>query len=261
MAIDYYCGPLSRYYSHHWKNSGQQAAEEMGAKYHAIRIGAKDYDDTPWKAEDIPPLIEVITTWRSLLYDGLKENLPPEVQLNDVFDWEERIDKEYFTQRIDLDHSLAASARLEYLEKDLTPSESLRKASESLFPVRQTTTSKSIWKKLFGKKKEDETIPSEPQRKQYIQTTLDFWLPADFDFSFESITFAEERKEFGSSYALLRELEKASKTLWNCHPEELPAWTVERTDSLEINAKAGIKTIYWVAKYSVENRMPIILDY
>ncbi|TAJ32579.1 MAG: hypothetical protein EPO67_10705 [Reyranella sp.] len=234
MALDVYAGPLTVYYSGQWENIGQAEARKRGFEYHQIRL--RDESDAVGDPETVR---RMVVDWRQGLSNALGDNLPSRL------DWDEQTE-DYMTARPDFEGLGALILWASYAEHpDLPRPEQYVDFAED---------------PAYGR-----SAPNDAQSHfPAIIRETEFWLPADFEFTFKAPGPNGDAVMFSSAYGLFRQLRKLNEMTWQADQQTIQAWSVDwpgASASLEALAKYAFSDMVAVASYACTKRMPIKLDY
>ena len=235
MGLDIYVGPLTRYYLGDWKLSTQGWAESIGIPFSVLRGS-----EGPEEKADPQVVRRSVSAWKEAVTRALKKHVRKPIE------WDESDQAPYFTQKPGWDgfESLRLWAAYEEHPKIVRPSQ--RVESADVDPAIQESQEEGFWTRY-------------PQIVQEIE----IWIPCDFDFvfGFEDV-FGDDIK-VGSSVALLNELKLLNERSWkfdlgvNEGRLEVPM----EGDPLEQDARQGFAIMVPLCVSSVEQRLPIKLDY
>lgn len=260
MGLDIYAGTLTRYYSHDWKTAVQQWAEKNGFKCEMVRPGGGAEDEEVMSKDEIRGAVEA---WRDGLLGALERGGAP------CEPWSEDDEKPYFTDKPDWD---AYNALMLFEACTL-----LHRPLPEAFPRR------AAYQDVIALNDEEE----EKLRGLEIAGGVEWWLPIGEPFSFTGWLPTEDEKTISTAGALLSELEQLNEATWNADEEEIlrwkdtegaPAEVVISDDgklvstgeeihdtydpaAAESLAKFAFSIFYQAAKFSLKNRVPVLLDY
>ena len=196
MALDYYVGSFTRYYTRDWENVVQVAAREQGMEYH--QVGPGGGDDEPMPPEE---LREIVLSMQSSLSEALGDNIDAPLR------WDESEESPYFTDRpgwAGYGAVLLLAAYADHADATL-PDE----MPEDFFsdPV-------------FAAARDDEF-------KSRFPTLLrcDLWLPGDFAFSFNGPDLTGESRRFGSVGELVKDLTRLGDEVLAATPSDAARWS------------------------------------
>jgi hypothetical protein len=91
-----------------------------------------------------------------------------------------------------------------------------------------------------------------------------FWLPVDFDVTFQGQSPSSTQRTFGSSVALARQLKVLNDETFKGTKEDFDRWRNEddgKSDTLDYHAKWALALLSDLCAISIEKRLPMILDY
>ena len=264
MGLDIYAGTLTRYYAKSWKTAVQKWAEANGMSFSRVTPNG---DEVPEEKPDVDEVMQTVVEWRDSIINGVS---PKDGPLYEA--WPENNDASYYTDKPDWD---AFGALLLY---------GACKKYELEVPA---TVAKGwdfqnhpIVKRAF----EDEAM----NWTLYIRA--EWWIPIDDMFSFTCGSPNGHGITVGTTGSLLAELAVINELGWQASEEEILAWTKTEgypadatvkdgqytpvannqasafcARSQEYNteplAKFAFSMMYQAAKFSQENRVPILMDY
>ncbi len=93
---------------------------------------------------------------------------------------------------------------------------------------------------------------------------VEIWLPHDFSFTFRAVDLTGHECIFGSSVALLAQLEELNRTTWNASAATLVEWRREGAEHkapMEIGARYAFSIMTELARLAVAHRLITKLDY
>jgi hypothetical protein len=236
MGLDVYVGSFTRYYAGNWETIVQRIGREQGFDVEVVRANA------PADAVTDPNEIRAaVLSWRDQLSQGLATNI------DCPLDWDETSDAPYFTDKPAWDcySSLllwAAYCEHPKLSRPFVCVEDL--ASDAAF---QRSTDLSF-------------ATSFPQ----LLRDVEIWLPHDFSFTFRAADPAGGEVYFGSSFALLKQLEDLNRRTWNATDVVLTQWRhdgADRNSPLEVGAQFAFSIMLMLARKAVAHRLVMKLDY
>jgi hypothetical protein len=235
MGLDLYVGPLTRYYAGDWETIVQQAGREAGMEVIVLRGGEPGDSD-----EEFDEIHSTVLAWRDALARELRESAGVEL------DWREDPDAPYFTDKPTWDcySSLLLWAAYEEHPELARPAEHVEdwgkdRAFQANYESRNT-------------------------RYPHLLLDTEFWLPADFPFTFEGADPMDKDLVFGSSPRLLSELEQLNERTWRADDRAIKEWragSAEYRAPLEEGARFAFAVFYELAQESVRHRLPMKLDY
>lgn len=235
MGLDIYAGTLTRYYSGNWKTIIQQISEQAGTPVTIIRKNLPEDVE-----EDIEVIQELTENWRDKLSNALKQHTDVPIF------WIENNDYPYRTDKPGWDGYGAVILWALYNEQGILPPHHFDK---------DWTTSEMFKKSLLNDYK---TIyPS-------LTQDCELWLPIDIDFTFRYADPTENEIGISSSIRLLEDLLKLNNNTWKTDIEEIDKWRNEidsNSSIFEDIAKFGFSILYDLARFSIENKTPMKLDY
>ncbi len=237
MGLDVYVGTLTRYYLHDWLNVVQQAAK-AGAIPQVTVVRANE----PADAITDPAVIRsAAEQWRNDLAAALKPH-----GVSDV-DWSEQGERPYFTDKPAWDcygHLLLWTAYSEQTEKPCPKGFVKDWHEDPIYLQRASANSGTKYKQLLS--------------------GAEWWLPANFDFTFAAPCLSGKEIFLGSSVALHKELQVLNSRTWNVDSTSISNWRRSCPDHgspLESGARFAFAVFYELSKLSVEHHLPMLLDY
>jgi hypothetical protein len=183
----------------------------------------------------------VVITWRTQLSDALKEELAAPL------DWDEGPDAPYFTGRPAWD---CFSDLLLWAAYDDHPD--LERPAASV----EDWTADPAYQRSLAK--------GSGTRYPHLLKGAEWWLPADFEFSFSAPDPAGNSVVFGSAPALVRNLELLNDRTWRADDAAIRACRRQELAPqapLEAGARAGFALFLELARHAVEHRLVVLLDY
>ncbi|QES88281.1 hypothetical protein [Rhizosphaericola mali] len=235
MGLDIYAGTFTRYYSGNWKTVIQQWSDRTGTPVEVVRQNQPK--DVLTNVSEIQEISEV---WRDHLANALKAHSE-----TSIF-WIESNDLPYHTDKPDWDCFGAVILWALYNEqKNVIPND-----------FDKEWTSSEIFKKSL----------LEDYKTIYPSLTQDceIWLPIDIQFTFRYSDPTEKEVGIASSLRLLEDLDKLNNATWKADNNIINEWRKEidpNTNSFDEKAKFGFSILYDLAKFSVDNKTPMKLDY
>lgn len=253
MALDIYCGTLTRYYMHDWETADQQWARANGV---ALPLGRPGDDEHP-------PLDQVVAgmeAWRDALADYLHDEFGCELY------WEENNDTAYFTDKPDWDGYGAVLLWALCTEQGIAPPDLLQPGWDY--------TEDGVYQQFLNA----------PYDTAYPALLCDaqLFLPADADFLLQAEDPCGNESIVTSSFSLLRDLQRLNERTWRADRATIAEWagqgfpggqtyTVrggkpylvqdERQPSLEQAAQFGFGVLYALAEYATSHHVPMLFDY
>jgi len=236
MGLDVFVGPLTRYYTGNWETIVQQAAHAQGMDVTVVRP-----EETADTVSDPIEIREIVVGWR----EGLSAALGAE--LHEPLDWVESNNEPYFTDKPAWDcySSLVLWASYSEQPKLKLPRKPIEDWSED--PAYRASTAEGF-----------------DSRYKHLLRDVEFWLPADFEFTFRAPDPSGKEVGFGSSYALLRELDELNAATWQASEEQMERWVHDCPDHgtpIEPGARFAFAVFRRLARESAVHRMPMRLDY
>lgn len=235
MGLDVYVGSLTRYYAGDWELVAQQAARELGLPLSVIR--QNEPLDAVRDPEQIRP---AVMAWRESLSVSLAH------QLAMPFDWDEREEAPYFTDKPTWD-----------CYSDLV----LWAAYEEQRQIRPPEGHVDDWSKDPAYR-----LSSRPDAKTRYSHLYDvsLWLPCDFGFVFKTEDIAGSEIMVGSSIFLLKQLGELNTRTWKVEPAILHEWRRNGADHgapLQAGAMFAFAVFFELADEAVKHRLPMRLDW
>lgn len=236
MALDIYVGSLTRYYLNDWESVAARTFRDKGIPYQVIKPQPEPDD----AVTDPTVVKEAVLGWRSSLEAGLRQHL------GSGLTWNEEADTPYFTDR----PSWYGYAGLLLLAAHAELPE---------FPRPEKATSE--WDKDAAYQ-----AAAAPDFKSRFSSLYDvvIWLPCSFAFKFKSEDVAGTKVWFGSSVTLLDQLRHLNDETYRASSNDLTKWTfegVEKDSSFDRSARFGLAMFLHFAQLSVENKLPMKLDF
>lgn len=235
MGLDVYVGTLTRYYAGQWETIMQRTAREQGVALEMRRHGADDAVTDPTVLE--PLLIE----WRDALSDALRTHLAEPLR------WAEGLGADYFTDKPAWD---CYASLLIWAAHDEHPATELpRAASEDWMqhPAVQLSQAEGF-----------------RSRHGQLLHGAEFWLPAQFEFTFKAQDPSGAEIVFGSVDTLLAQLRSLNERTWRADDATLEGWRragAGQRGPFEQAARFGFAVVYELASRAAEHRLPMKLDY
>jgi hypothetical protein len=235
MGLDIYVGSFTRFYTGDWELIAQKVARELGLTIEVVR--PPNVDD---RVGDPEAVRLMVIEWR----DGLSANLAGDLAV--PLDWREDAQTPYFTDKPTWDCYSNLLLWAAYAEHPLLtrPSQSIE--DFGVDPAYQLST----------------TADFESEYLQLLNTGC--WLPCEFDFVFQSDRLGGESTQFGSSITLATQLDALNARTWGADKKTISAWRKDCSEygaPLESGAKFAFAVLRELASESIENRLPMILDY
>lgn len=223
MAFDLYVGSLARYYLGSWENKAQQYARENNLPYNIIRPEKTSDEDENNLSED--EVVEIVRNWFSSLSNSFNIN----------FNEFEKFQSEYFTERVENFELLLLANYLLFM-----PGEDVKNLTNKR------------WTNEIKKK-----IDMSSDFMHFKNTEI--WFPVDFPGSgIYEIEFPNgQQKTVCSVSVLIKEIDAISQRVFNCSISELGN---EFSDEL-ISLRSDLLKINYGARFSLESKLPIILDF
>ena len=236
MGLDIYAGTLTRYYSGNWKTIVQQWGQHNNTSVEIVRPNEESNSLT-----DPIEIQEISEQWRDSLAESLKDHTDAIVY------WNENNDAPYYTDKPDWDGFGAVILWALYNEQKIKPPIQFDNnwSTSEIFSSSQSENYKTIYASLTQ--------------------DCEIWLPLDIDFTFRYIDPTNENEVgIASSLRLFDDLNSLNSSTWKADIETIEQWKkiIEpKTQLLEEKAKHGFSILYDIARFSVDNKTPIKLDY
>ena len=276
MGLDIYAGTLTRYISGNWKTQLQQYAEANGHGYTKVTPD----DEEEGNKNSPEEICKFVSKWRDQVVGVIEKDMQKPKSFFSLFKkkekislpvWEENNDKDYYTDKPDWSGYgaliLVAAAKIynekipETLPEDLSSHPLIKRIGRDSYYT-------SRWS-LFH--------------------DVSTWLPYEREIIFEGKAPNDTNIAISTAGNLLNELNKINEMCWKADEETILNWrktegpgskgvainladlknlTVEKLSMLskakpniESEAKLAFSIFYRAAKYSLENKVPILLDY
>ena len=257
MGLDIYAGTLTRYYSRSWKTTEEEYVSGKEDLYSHLRDYADEDDEpqlTPEQAE------ELISTWQESLVNVLNENGI------DIKKWNEDAESPYYTDSPDWEAFGAL----------------LLISAGKIYDVPVELQVEKYWQ--FG----EHTLIKHALNDENLNGTLFsgtiMWLPDERPMMFQGPLPSGEATLYGTSGGLKTELERLNEILWEADEETIISWSTteghpaetelkigelifeagfgENTKySTESLAKLAFSILWQAAAYSLENGVPVVMDF
>ncbi len=237
MGLDVYVGSLTRYYSGNWETVAARAAREVGVEFQVIRHGssADDPDGREEVLTDPGQIAAAVNAWRTTVSDALGQPL----------DWVEDVEAPYFTDKPAWD----GYGSLQVLTASVECGEQTRPA----VGVEQWSEN-DVWRRA-----------TEAKRPRFAHFYFpELWLPVDLEYVFEAGDLAGNRIAIGSSIRLLDDLRAINEATFVGAEDDFASWRAngaEHGGPFEDTARFGLAVFLELGSKSVEQRLPIRLDY
>ena len=255
MALDIYCGTLSRYYLGDWQNIFQSWAESQGLEYSVNRKEQEGLDTSELSEADKKQLI---LDWQ----EGLKHFLKSQQDLDCA--WSEADDAPYLTDRPGWSAYWLVLLWALYQEQGETPFDEVPEG----FQLEQDP----VFMRRSAKDYESEY--------PMLNSEADLFLPIT------EAVFLNGADPFGhpvgiaSSIMLLADLELLNERTWQASEAEIASWResfsrtiftmaddqpvvsrAQAVDRFEEVAKYGFAILYKMTRFAVEHQLPMRLDW
>lgn len=257
MGLDIYAGTLTRYYAHNWKSIVQQWAEENGWGFSRITPEGNAAEEEPEMTPD--EIQKDVEDWRDWILAGiLQEGREPYTP------WREDNEAPYYTDKPDWD---AFGALILYAASVLYK-EPLPKTVEKNWDYENHPLVKRVM--------EDE------EKNWSLFSGATWWLPIADMLSFRAPTPAEQTVVMATTGALQAELARINELGWQADEAAILDWsrtegypadgevladgklvkTEENTQyDTESLAKFAFSMLWQAVRFSMEQQVPILLDY
>ena len=259
MGLDIYAGTLTRYYSHNWKSSVQQWAEENGFAYHKLTPDGQEAADD----EELTPaeVQEAVENWRDQILTAITQ---PEQE--PYAPWPENNEKPYYTEKPDWDAfgaMLLVAACHTYGEPVPPAVEKDWDFMEHPTIARLTADGERVWSLFRG---------------------ATWWLPLADGFLFRAPLPTDDAATIGTAGGLRKELEKLNQLAWQADEDTILSWT--ETEGYPVDGIVGLGgqysrmdipehtqfdteslakfafSMFWQAmRFAEKQQVPILLDY
>lgn len=254
MGLDIYAGTLTRYFCQNWKTAVQQWAEENGFTFSRIAPDGAAIEKEPLD----PVLVQAdMEGWRDALLAAISSKDAP------YSPWPEDNLRPYYTDKPDWD---AMGALLIH-------------SASVLYGEPCPETVEKGWN--FYEHPLVKRLLDDPEKNWSLFIATEMWLPIPDCFSLVCQTPNGEEKTVATTGSLLAELGRLNDLSWKADPALWLRWgetegypadaapvegeivaveenTAYNTQSL---AKFAFSILYRAACFSMENRVPILLDY
>lgn len=255
MGLDIYAGSMTRYYAQNWKTVTQQWAEQNGMQYSRITPNA---DGSGEKGPDVAEIQQDMVFWMDNLLQAMASSIGPADRT-----WVEDNVSPYYTDKPDWD---AYGALLLY-----------GACRKYRLDVPQTV--EKGWD--FNRHEILQHAFADENLNWSLYRGTAWWLPIEEMMIFQYQTPNGVDMAFGTTGALLEELRCINEMGWNAQEAEILGWQHSEgypadmemvdgqykriADNTQYNtqslAKYAYSLLYQAARFSRDNRVPIILDY
>lgn len=258
MGLDIYAGTLTCYYTHNWKSATQQWAEANGFSFSRITPEGENADSgTDLNAREVQKGME---NWQRQILAAIA---PKDRSAYEP--WREDSETPYYTDKPDWD---AFGALLLYTASRIY---------QEPFPK----TVEKNWD--FENHPLIQRIGEDEEQLWSLFIGASWWLPIEDGLAFNGPCPTEQEVTFSTTGALKRELEQINAMGWKADEAEILNWTktegypadgeiqngkltrkgitehtVYDTESL---AKFAFSILWKAAGFSMEQRVPILLDF
>ena len=235
ISLNLYVGPLCRYYTGRWETIAQRTARKRN-----LTIVSKMTGDAAKLTRVKPSAVRPrIIAWRARLNRQYGDVLP------ELLDWPEQLTGTYFTDKPDMHGYGGLNLWAAYLE-----------TSHPGRPEKMPSAWRENAAYLAARAPGRDTM-----FKNILRETV-FWLPVMFDLKFQAKDPRGRSMNFGSSPALLNELEVINERSWKADPSMVERWGLEGAPEdagLERCAKYAFAVFHKMAAASVEHKLPMLL--
>lgn len=258
MGLDIYAGTLTRYYAHNWKSATQQWAEANGFSFSRITPEGKPADGE--ETVDPADIQKGMENWQNQMLSAIApKGKPPYAP------WKEDNEAPYYTDKPDWD---AFGALLLY-------------AASCIYQEPLPKTVEKDWD--FENHPLIQRMGEEEERIWSLFIGASWWLPIEDGLAFNAPCPTDEEITFSTTGALKMELEHINAVGWNADEQTILSWvrtegypadgeiqngkltnagieehTSYNTESL---AKFAFSILWQAVRFSIEKRVPILLDF
>ena len=255
MGLDIYTGTVTRYYARNWKTVAQQTAEKLGFGYQVFRPN----ENAEEQETDVNAIQETVTDWCK----GISEQISAAYELN-CEPWEENNEKDYYTNKPDwlaFECLLLFAACLIY---DAPFPETVKKGED-----------------LFQNELVKRAMNDSDLCNWSLFSDTEWWLPYNDYFVIKGRVPNGTQIIISTTASLLAELQGINSRTWQADKQTILSWlesegypsdgyvkdgrytsTGENTEyNAESLAKFAFAVLFKSVLFSLENRVPIILDY
>ena len=231
MSLDVYVGPLARYYGGDWENVGSSGSAS----------GPKTGPKTGHRPAGRDRIRQTVIAWRDTLGASLGNTVPV------PFDWDETEAAPYFVGRPGWDGFGSLVLWAAYVEHPVF-------CPPAALPEEWDNDPALVRSNVEGFR----------SRYSHLVRNVELWLPAAFDFTFESDSVDRRRVVMGSSATLARQLAELNAATWKAKPAEIATWGRRVPDDnapLQLRARHAFAVIADLAAKALEHRLPMKLDF
>jgi hypothetical protein len=236
MGLDVYVGSLTRYYAGDWETVIQKYGREQGFEVSMVRP-----PNAPDAITDPIDIRAMVVAWREMLGDSLSDHI------NSPLDWNESNESPYFTDKPAWDCYTSLILWAAYTEHpdldrptnyidDFATDEAYRRSADA----------------------------DSPSAFSQLLNDVEIWLPNNFDFTFRTTDATGREVGFGSSVALMRQLDELNRHTWDVDADTLASWRragCEHQAELELGARFAFAIMRALVRESVEHQLVMKLDY
>lgn len=228
MGLDIYSGQLLRYYTLDWETIIQKYAKENNLEFEI----ARKEDIEQISREDA---LEIIEEWMKSLSKHFKQSV-----------WDEKSILTYETDKPDWD-SYGAVLLWAINKKKILKKKTFEK----------DWNKSSLYKSFLNNKLKYNEF-------SHLLYDTEIWIPMDFSEPFKWVDPGNNEVTIGSVYQLYNQLIELNKKTWNASDDEIMNWrkTLSPDEKLlNPKAKFGFSILFSLVKFSVDNNLPLKLDY
>ncbi|MBS4916081.1 MAG: hypothetical protein KHZ93_00685 [Clostridiales bacterium] len=259
MGLDVYAGTLTRYYSHNWKTTVQQWAEENGYAFQKITPdGQNAADEEELSTAEVQEMVE---NWRDQILAAISR---PEQ--SPYVSWPEDNERPYYTDKPDWDAfgaMLLVAACHTYGE-----------------PVPPTVEKNWNFMEHFS----IDRLAQDQERIRSLFRGATWWIPLSDSFLFQGPLPNGNQAMIGTVGGLQKELVKLNQLVWQADEDTILCWT--KTEGYPVDGAVGPNgqfskadipehtqydteslakfafSMFWQAMcFAKEQQVPVLLDY
>jgi len=251
MGLDIYVGSLTRYYNRNWKTATEQWAEENGIGYERIE---------PESEEDLLPpeqVQDIMCHWRDSVLSVIASSA------GQMEPWTEDNEAPYWTEKPDWP---AYGALLLY-------------AAAKVYGESYPTTVPKNWD--YTQEALIQRAQADTQMSWSLFKGAEWWLPVEVPLLLKGETPVGSMIPISTAGALMLELLRINELGWKADEETVLSWmktegypvdatveqgnmgtVTEHTQYSTVSLARYAYSILWqAAKFSLQNKVPILLDY
>lgn len=241
MGLDLYVGSFTRYYTGDWET----LVEQLAHAGHAVQVIRPPLPDDA--ITDPAVIAGVVHDWMVALRLADDRGAA----------WDESPGTPYWTIKPDWDGYWATwflAARDEFPDLPV-PS-----------PISPPSRMPDVTRQPLYQRVDAAYAPGTGFPARYLHLLRpEVWLPIDFDQPFESESINGDVMVFGSVPRLLRDLDLLNARTFRAGAATLRAWAMdglpEGDPTLEEVARVGLAMLHGAARFGVDHRLPVKLDY